>query len=310
MSAELAVRLVVAMTLMPDAPGREVLARLVGLLAQVPFARAWRLPGSKVITSWRRRVGAGVMQALFWRVAGPISTETQPQGLLGDLAVCAVDGLQVRMADTLVNREHFGGSGTAQGEGGGSFPQLRAVVATAWAGRAVLGAVMDASSVGEQTLIRRLASERPAVFGPGRVFLFDRNFLGYELIRQILACGAHLVMRVKAGITLHHIRWLPDGSQLCYLIAPDQCSVLMLRVIEYNVQTPDGISELFCLASTLLDHQTYPAADLRDAYPKRWNASETTIGENKSTITDAGPSRGQSCAQKNRPWSNRNSGPG
>jgi hypothetical protein len=124
------------------------------------------------------------------------------------------------------------------------------------------------------------------------VFLVDRNFLGHDLITQIVACGAQLVMRVKAGITLHHVRWLPDGSQLVYLSAPDRCSVLMLRAVEYTVETPDGASELFCLATTLLDHHAYPAADLREAYPKRWVAAETTIGENKSTITNAGPSRG------------------
>ena len=243
-----------------------------------------------MITAWRRRLGAGVMEALFWRAAGPITTVGDPDGLLGDLLVCAVDGFQARLAETPANRERFGGSGTS--DGGGSFPQLRAVLATVWAGRAVLGAAVDASSVGEQSLIRRLVAAHPELFCPGRVFLVDRNFLGYELIGEIVACGAHLVMRVKAGITLRHVRWLPDGSQLVYLTAPDERSVLMLRVVEYNVETADGVSELFCLATTLLDDRAYPAADIRDAYPSRWSASETTIGENKSTITDAGPSRG------------------
>jgi Insertion element 4 transposase N-terminal/Transposase DDE domain len=291
MSVGLTVRLVIAMTLMPEASAREVLARLVGLVAKVPFARAWAVPGSKVITAWRRRVGAGVLRTLFWRSAGPITPHGgDPDGLLGDLLVCAVDGFQARLADTPANRDRFGGSGTS--EGAGSFPQLRAVLATAWTGRAVLGAAMDASGVGEQTLLARLVTDHPELFGPGRVFLVDRNFLGYDLITQIVARGAQLVMRVKAGITLHHVRWLPEGSQLVYLTAPDRCSVLMLRAVEYTVETPTGASELFCLATTLLDHHTYPATAIRDTYPKRWAASETTIGENKSTITDAGPSRG------------------
>jgi len=290
MSAGLTVRLVVAMTLMPEASMREVLARLVGLVAKVPFARAWQVPGSKVITGWRRRVGAQALQTLFWRTAGPVTAVDDPAGRLGELLVCGIDGFQARVADTPANRDRFGGSGTS--EGGGSFPQLRAVLATAWTGRAILGAAVDASSVGEQTLLARLVADHREVFGPGRVFLVDRNFLGHDLITAIVAAGAHLVMRVKAGTTLHHLRWLPDGSRLVYLSAPDRCSVLMLRVVEYTVDTPDGASELFCLATTLLDHHTYPATDLRDAYPKRWTAAETTIGENKSTITDAGPSRG------------------
>lgn len=290
MSAGLTARLVIAMTLMPQASAREALARLVGLLGQVPFAQAWQVPGSKVITAWRRRLGAQAMQTLFWRAAGPVTDAGGSGGLLGGLLVCAVDGFQARVADTPANREHFAGSGTS--DGGGSFPLLRAVLASVWAGRAVLGAAVDASSVGEQTLIRRLVATRPGVFCAGRVFLFDRNFLGYELILQILGCGAHLVMRVKAGITLHHIRWCSDGSQLVYLTAPDSRSVLMLRSVEYNIATTEGVSEVFCLVTTLLDDHAYPAADIRDAYPARWAASETTIGENKSTITDAGPSRG------------------
>jgi hypothetical protein len=42
----------------------------------------------------------------------------------------------------------------------------------------------------------------------------------------------------------------------------------------------------------LLDYQTYPADALAAAYPWRWTGSETTFKEDKSTITDAGPSRG------------------
>ena len=43
---------------------------------------------------------------------------------------------------------------------------------------------------------------------------------------------------------------------------------------------------------TLTDPLIGVRDDVQHAYPSRWSASETTIGENKSTITDAGPSRG------------------
>lgn len=36
----------------------------------------------------------------------------------------------------------------------------------------------------------------------------------------------------------------------------------------------------------------YPAAELAGLYPRRWGAPETTIGQDKSAITGAGPSRG------------------
>jgi hypothetical protein len=53
MSYSLVIRLMIAMTLMPDASYGEALARLAGLLADVPFARDWRVPTRKVITKWR-----------------------------------------------------------------------------------------------------------------------------------------------------------------------------------------------------------------------------------------------------------------
>ena len=73
MSLELTARFVLAMTLMPDASYREVMARLAGLLPRVPWRRRWQVPSGKVITGWRRRLGDQVMEQLFWRAAGPVA---------------------------------------------------------------------------------------------------------------------------------------------------------------------------------------------------------------------------------------------
>ena len=72
MSYPLVIRLMLAMTLMPDASYCEALARLAGLLADVPFALEWHVPTEKVITDWRVLVPADLMEALFWRAAGPL----------------------------------------------------------------------------------------------------------------------------------------------------------------------------------------------------------------------------------------------
>ena len=50
MSYPLVIRLMVAMTLMPDASYCEALRRLAGLLAGVPFALAGHVPTEKVVT--------------------------------------------------------------------------------------------------------------------------------------------------------------------------------------------------------------------------------------------------------------------
>jgi hypothetical protein len=104
-------------------------------------------------------------------------------------------------------------------------------------------------------------------------------------------------MRVKSGINLPVTEggWLPDGSRLTYLDEPGHHRVadrLPLRVAEHNAELPGtsgDVSETCTIATTLLDHPDADAETLRTAYPMRWSASETTIGENKTTVTGAGP---------------------
>ncbi len=121
----------------------------------------------------------------------------------------------------------------------------------------------------------------------------DRNFPGFALIKAIREQGAHLLMRVKSDIALPLVKALPDGSYASFL--SDGACCIPVRVVEYDVTVPgrDGAGdELYALATTLTDWQAYPAAELAACYPHRWAATETVIGEDKSAITDAGPSRG------------------
>ncbi len=276
------------------------MATVAGQLAAVPWEKPWQVPGGEVLSRHRTRLGEGLFEDLFGRVAARVAAEPEhtgpdpdPGGWLGGLLLCAVDGAQVRCPDTEANRREFGSSGTS--DDSAPYPQARAVLVSACATRAVLGAAIDASATGEQTLTGRILDTRPGVFGPGRLFLFDRNFLGAELIVKILAAGAHLLMRVKSDIALPNLGWLPDGSYRSYLRGPGGKSCIPVRVAEYDVAAPAGAGpagELYCLVTDLADHHRYPASALAAAYPQRWTGSETTIKEHKATITDAGPSRG------------------
>ena len=299
MSYPLVIRLMIAMTLMPDGSYCEALARLAGLLADVPFALEWHVPTEKVVTEWRLLVPADVMEALFWEAAGPLIGDDEPSAvLLAGMTVCAADGMLVNLADTPENRAMFGCTGTAEqdGEGAAPFPQLRIVALTARAGRAMLGAILGSSHAGEQTLLRRLARRRPDLFA-GRVTCFDRNFPGHELITAILDAGGHVVARVKAGISLPLEPgggWLPDGSRVTWLNAPSgkKDERLPVRAAEHSVILPCGdgeeVSETCTVITTLLDHEAAPADAVRETYLTRWSASETTFGEDKATITGAG----------------------
>src|ERR1700676_1625319 len=296
MSYPLVIRLMIAMTLMPDASCCEALARLAGLLADVPFALDWHIPTGKVITGWRLLIPADVMERIFWQAAGPLICGDEPSAvLLAGMMVLAADGMLVNLADTPANRAMFGSTGTA--DDSAPFPQLRVVALTARAGRAMLGAILGSSSAGEQTLLKRLVKRRPDLFA-GRVTCFDRNFPGHELISAILDAGGHVVARVSATVTLPLEPgggWLPDGSRLTWLNAPSgkKQDRLPVRAAEHNAVLPSGdgqeeVSETCTVITTVLDHQAAPADQVRDTYLTRWSASETTFGEDKRTITGAG----------------------
>jgi hypothetical protein len=321
MSLPFIMRVVVAMTLLPDADYPEVIRVLAGLLPRLPWARRWRVPTHKTVTAWRRRLGAWPLEQLFWRVAGPLVSDGGPGSvMIAGRPLCSMDGFELDLPATPQNLAVFSCTGVSKdtrwkGQGGkglgvkeqgarkgpdagarGSFPHLRCLLVTARAGRAVLGAAADTTDAGEQSLVARLVRDHPELFA-GRVFLMDRNFLGYHLITAIIKAGGHLIMRVRSGINLPVTEdgWLPDGSRLTYLDEPGHHRVadrLPLRVAEHNAVLPgtDGeVSETYTIATTLLDHREADAEALRTAYPMRWAASETTIGENKTTVTGAGP---------------------
>jgi hypothetical protein len=295
MSYPLVIRLMIAMTLMPDASYCEALGRLSGLLADIPLAREWHVPGEKVITNWRLPVPADVMEGIFWHAAGPLIGDDEPSAvLLAGMAVLAADGMLVNLADTEANREAFGSTGTA--DDSSPFPQLRVVALTARAGHAKVGAILGSCQAGEQTLLKRLARRRPGLFD-GRVTCFDRNFPGYDLIMAILHAGGQVVARAGGTLSLplEPGGWLPDGSRLTWLSAPSgkKEDRLPVRVTEHNAVMPSGdgkeqVSETCTVITTLLDHEAAPADRVRETYLTRWSASETTFGEDKTTITGAG----------------------
>jgi len=297
LSYPMVIRLVIAMTLLPGSSYAEAARVLAGLLADVPFTLGWHVPTGKTAGEWRMLIPPEIMQEVFWHAAGTLIGDGEPSAVMvAGMPADAAGGMLVNVAGTKENRAWFGTTGT--GDGSSPFPQLRVVALTARAGRAIRGAVLGKSSDGEQTLLKTLASEQPGLFA-GRVTLFDRNFPGHDVILAILLAGGHVIARARGGIALpfqdaEDKGWLPGGSRVSWLNAPSgkKEDRLPVRVCEHSVLVtgPGGeeASETCTLITTLLDEHAAPAAVLRDAYPNRWTASETTFGENKATITGAG----------------------
>jgi hypothetical protein len=70
MSCPFMIRLIVAMTLMPDAGYTEAVRRLAGHLAEVAWAAEWHVPTPKVVTGWRDKIPPSMLEELFWSAAG------------------------------------------------------------------------------------------------------------------------------------------------------------------------------------------------------------------------------------------------
>jgi hypothetical protein len=297
LSYPLVIRLAIAMTLMPGSSYCGVAARLAGLLEGIAFVLEWHVPTETAVTGWRLLIPADVMEDVFWHAAGPLIADGEdPSAVtLAGMTVLAADGTLVNLADTEANRKAFGSAGTADGTG--PFPQLRIIALTARAGRAVIGAVLGSCRAGEQTLLKRLVKRRPFLFA-GRVTCFDRCFPGHGLVAEIRTAGGHIVARASATLSLpmdDDGGWLPDGSRLSWLNAPSgkKEDRIRIRVCEHNAIMPgpggdDQVSETCTLITTVLGWEAAPADQVRDAYIARWSASETTFGEDKTTITGAG----------------------
>jgi hypothetical protein len=297
MSVACTLRAVLLMTLMPDADHREVLAALWGDLIGVPWRRAHAVPSGTVLSTWRTAIGVAPLVELQRRLLTAVVAEHRADGpagveVGGGLRLGAIDGTVTRMPDTNANRGDYGTAGAA----GTGYPQIRHLHASDAFTRGTL-AVVTGSSGGdkaeaEQTLLDRMIIEYPAVFGPDRLWVMDRNFPGVPRIARMLATTTHVLIRVKSDIRLDRIGgFLPDGSYLARLSGGGV--TLTVRVIEYCV-TLDGQTtpELFCLITDLLDHQAHPAHVLAAAYRWRWDGSETALREAKSALRGAGPGTG------------------
>ena len=306
MTAALTIRASILMALMPDADYREILTTLLGDLVLVPWHRPFRVPGPKVVSTWRAALGPDPVTGLQDRLLAAVDAEHRDHDYRAvfagepghELRLGSIDGSVTRVPDTPADREAFGSTGTA--DDSAPYPQVRDLLATDASTRGTLAVVSGPAggpkAEGEQVLLDTMLIRYRGAFTADRLWVMDRNFPGADRVSRILATGTHVLIRVKSDITLHRIgAFLPDGSYYSYLTGgpPGGRWCLKARVIEYLVDV-DGqdAGEMFCLITDLLDHAAYPAGQLAAAYAWRWPGSETSLKESKSAISGAGPSAG------------------
>jgi len=294
------VRVIVLMTLMPDADVREAVIALAGDLAGVPWARAWVPASARACGDWRNALGPEPLEELQATVLRASWQEHEDRdwraviiGRSRPLKAGSLDGTLIRVPDTPANRKMFGSVGT--GDDSAPFPQVRALPLNDVSTRGLLGmphgpAGTDKAAA-EQKLLDTAMEQYPHLFTPDRVWLMDRLYHGAPRIARLIA-RPHVLIRLKSDIPLKPITpILADGSYLAEL-SGDGVTVTV-RVIEYWV-TVEGqeVPEMFCLVTDLMDITEYPARELAVLYKWRWDGSETALREAKASLNGAGPPAG------------------
>lgn len=275
-----------------DLPSRVVVYLLLAgcLFAELGYRQVWQRlvaglhgletadPTAGALFQARRRVGVAPVRALFDLLRGPAAAIATGSVRWHGLLVCAIDGATMTVADSAANLRVF--CKQAGNHGGSGYPLMRMTALVACGTRTVIDAVFGPTGSGEITYAHRLLPS----LKPGMVLLADRNFGAGNLLAAIAATGADVLVRLKnpgsTGPKLPPLRRLPDGSYLSLW------GGVKVRVIdaEITIATSAGRrTGVYRLATTLTDHNRYPAFDLVRLYHERWEI-ETAYLEIKSSI--------------------------
>lgn len=231
----------------------------------------------------RQRLGVEPVQRLFERTARPLATPATPGAFYRGMRLVAVDGSLEDVPDTLANAKYFDRP-TSGTRGDGAFPQVRKLSLVEVGTHVEFALCMGPYTVGEKTLFRELLPW----LEPGMLLLFDRGFFSYDLWKNLISRGIHVLARVTKNMVLQPIQKLPDGSYLAkiyqsfYDRQKDRGGILV-RVIKYTIDDPQrtGHQEEHTLLTDLLDATEYPASELIPGYHWRWE-HELVFDEQKT----------------------------
>jgi hypothetical protein len=118
--------------------------------------------------------------------------------------------------------------------------------------------------------------------------LWDRGFLGYDLVQRVRATRAHVLARIRSTLVFKPLHRFADGSFRAMLYASPQDRKhdrggIRMRIIEYTLDDPTraGHGAKHRLLTTLLDARRHPARGLVCLYHERWE-EEMAIDELKT----------------------------
>ena len=284
--AHVVVYYVIALALYMQSSYREVLRCLLeGIQWLVEPAAGINVAGNSGISQARTRLGWEPVRQLHDEVVRPVAVASTRGAWYRAWRLISVDGSTLDVADEKGNNEAFGRPGASRGES--AYPKIRFVSLVENGTHVLFGSRMADYATSEIALAKTVLPS----LSKGMLCLADRGFFGFEMWKQAAATGGDLLWRVRKNIHLSCEKRLPDGSYLSRIYPSQQDqrrgrNGIVVRVIEYRLEGVEGAEPLYRLATTILDRERAPAAELAALYHERWEI-ETAFDELKTHLRGA-----------------------
>jgi Transposase DDE domain len=231
----------------------------------------------------RQRLPEGVVRRLAHQTGRTLHRQVPEDWRWHGRPVKLVDGTTLSMPDTPANQKAYP-QHNAQKPGLG-FPLLRVVSIFCLACGTVLEAALSpyqGKRSGENSLLRQMTETLAA----GDVLLGDCCFSSYFDLAHQRARGVDVVVRMhqcrhvdfrrgrRLGPTDHVVFWERPGrpswmDAATYAQVP---ATMAVREVRVRVRQKGFRTQVYVVATTLLDAAEYPAEDLADLYRVRWQA--------------------------------------
>ena len=272
---------VIALALYMQSSYREVLRCLLeGIQWLANPSAPVRVSGKSGISQARTRLGWEPLRALHDAVVKPIAAAATKGAWYRQWRLVSLDGSTLEVADQPANEAAFGRPPASRGHS--AYPQLRFLSLLENGTHVLFGSRLGSYRTSEIALAETVLGN----LQPDMLCLADRYFFGFELWRKALDTGAALLWRLRSNTRLMCERRLPDGSYLSQLHPAKTTrgrTPIKIRVIEYRLTGVADPEPRYRLATSILDHQVAPAAELAALYHERWEI-ETALDELKTHL--------------------------
>lgn len=253
----------------------------------MPARDGSRTVAPSALAQARARLGSDPMEVLFTRAGEEWGHASADRHRWRELALYAVDGTTLRVADSAANRAHFGSHDAGADRGISGYPLLRAAALMAVRSHLLVSSAFGPYAIDERTYARTLWSSVP----DQSLVLVDRHYLQAGVLVPLMTSGRdrHWLTRAKSTTEYRLIRRLGPGDELVEFTVsgearrkdPSLPTHFDARAIRYQRK---GYRPQLLLTS-LMDPQRFPADEVRKLYHERWEI-ELGFGEIKTDMLE------------------------